>query len=185
MGRTNTVSFLRKSAYPVAAHDAEGVKDDVVYVNYPQAENPLHEFHGDANCNGENERFLPPHSPVDQKNEKPDRHEQDGVSDQIDKRTRPSRLTAKLRQNGFERDIVGVKGREPARRQSRARECERSPSRPSAGAAFRPIDTLCVSTTSTLSPAFGVFFSSHTRPLRHSYRALEDHHIDQDRAVTD
>jgi hypothetical protein len=31
-------------------------------------------------------------------------------------------LTAKLRQNGFERDVVGVNRREPARRQSCVRE---------------------------------------------------------------
>ena len=102
--------------YPVAAHDAKGIQDDVVNVNYPNAHNSLHDFPDDAYCNGDNECFLPAHSPIHQQNENSYRREQYGISYQINNCTRPSWLTAKLRQNGLERDIVGVEGCEPTRR---------------------------------------------------------------------
>jgi hypothetical protein len=52
--RTNTVCFrpLPNPACPIAAHDAKRVKNNVVNVHDPDAENPLHDLHGDANCNG-------------------------------------------------------------------------------------------------------------------------------------
>jgi hypothetical protein len=142
----------------------------------------LRDFHGNPNRNRDNERLRPAHVRVDQQNEKADRQEEYGISDQIDNCTGPSGLTSKLRQNRFERDIIGMERRESVRRKSLFRECVRGRFR-SCATGFRSTHQLRSNTASARSPTFGVAFSSWTRPVRHSHWTLENHHVYQQRAV--